>query len=124
MMFNNGTLSVRVARIEEVTPEIRRLTLVSQDGQHLPAFSGGSHTVITGEDDHPWMLECLRGATILAGRYPNREFFETPQCAVRFGELPLPVTCGGGDIRVGCRDRGETRCLAAAHSAAPLMASG
>lgn len=55
MMFNNGTLSVRVARIEEVTPEIRRLTLVSPDGQHLPAFSGGSHTVVLiprGEQVH------------------------------------------------------------------------
>jgi ferredoxin-NADP reductase len=46
MMFNNGTLSVRVAAVEDVTPEIRRLTLVSPDGQHLPPFSGGSHIVL------------------------------------------------------------------------------
>lgn len=46
MMFNNGTLRVRVARVEDVTPEIRRLTLVSPDGQHLPPFSGGSNIVV------------------------------------------------------------------------------
>jgi ferredoxin-NADP reductase len=46
MMFNNGTLNVRIARVEDVTPEIRRLTLVSPDGQHLPPFSGGSNIVL------------------------------------------------------------------------------
>ena len=46
MSQNNGTLNLRVARIEEVTPEIRRFTLVSPTGEHLPAFSGGSHVVV------------------------------------------------------------------------------
>lgn len=46
MMSNHGTLRVRIARTEDVTPDIRRLTLVSPDGQHLPPFSGGSNIVV------------------------------------------------------------------------------
>jgi ferredoxin-NADP reductase len=46
MSLSNGTLSVRVARIEQVTPEIKRFTLVSTDGAHLPPFSGGSNVVV------------------------------------------------------------------------------
>ncbi|WP_375739708.1 PDR/VanB family oxidoreductase [Pseudomonas boanensis] len=46
MSQNSGTLSVRVARIDTVTPEIKRFTLVPKDGGHLPAFSGGSHVVV------------------------------------------------------------------------------
>ncbi|MDD2055321.1 PDR/VanB family oxidoreductase [Pseudomonas putida] len=46
MSQQNGTLNLRVARIETVTPEIKRFTLVSPDGAHLPAFSGGSHVVV------------------------------------------------------------------------------
>jgi dimethylamine monooxygenase subunit B len=46
MSQNNGTLNLRVARIEAVTPEIKRFTLVSPTGAHLPAFSGGSHVVV------------------------------------------------------------------------------
>ncbi len=46
MSQNNGTLNLRVARIEAVTPQIKRFTLVSPDGAHLPAFSGGSHVVV------------------------------------------------------------------------------
>ncbi|UTW08952.1 PDR/VanB family oxidoreductase [Pseudomonas benzenivorans] len=50
MNTHNGTLSVRVARIETLTPEIKRFTLVDPDGKHLPAFSGGSHVVVVMED--------------------------------------------------------------------------
>ncbi|NNJ15745.1 oxidoreductase [Pseudomonas putida CSV86] len=50
MNTHNGTLSVRVARIEAMTPEITRFTLVDPDGKHLPAFSGGSHVVVILED--------------------------------------------------------------------------
>ena len=39
MSQSSGTLNVRVARIEAVTPEIKRFTLVSRDGGHLPPFS-------------------------------------------------------------------------------------
>ena len=46
MSTHNGTLSVRVARIEAMTPEITRFTLVDPEGKHLPAFSGGSHVVV------------------------------------------------------------------------------
>ena len=50
MNTHNGTLSVKVARIENLTPEIKRFTLVAHDGKHLPAFSGGSHVVVVMED--------------------------------------------------------------------------
>ena len=46
MSQQTGTLSVRVARIEAVTPEIKRFTLVSTNGTHLPPFSGGSNVVV------------------------------------------------------------------------------
>lgn len=46
MSQSSGTLSVRVAHIEAVTPEIKRFTLVPPNGGHLPAFSGGSHVVV------------------------------------------------------------------------------
>ena len=46
MRTHNGTLKVRVARIETLTPEIKRFTLVDLEGKHLPAFSGGSHVVV------------------------------------------------------------------------------
>lgn len=46
MNLSNGTLTVRVARVEDVTPQIRRLTLVAPDHRHLPAFSAGSHIVV------------------------------------------------------------------------------
>jgi ferredoxin-NADP reductase len=50
MNTHNGTLSVRVARIETLTPEIKRFTLVDPEGKHLPAFSGGSHVVVVMQD--------------------------------------------------------------------------
>ncbi|MFC5696695.1 PDR/VanB family oxidoreductase [Pseudomonas sp. GCM10022186] len=46
MSLSNGTLNVRVAHIEAVSPEIKRFTLVSTDGSHLPPFSGGSNVVV------------------------------------------------------------------------------
>ena len=51
MSQNTGTLNLRVARIESVTPEIKRFTLVSPTGEHLPAFSGGSHVVVLIAND-------------------------------------------------------------------------
>lgn len=46
MSQSTGTLNVRVARIEAVTPDIKRFTLVSTTGGHLPPFSGGSNVVV------------------------------------------------------------------------------
>lgn len=50
MNTHNGTLSVQVARIESLTPEIKRFTLVDPSGKHLPAFSGGSHVVVVMDE--------------------------------------------------------------------------
>lgn len=50
MNTHNGTLSVKVARIESLTPEIKRFTLVDPTGKHLPAFSGGSHVVVVMDE--------------------------------------------------------------------------
>ncbi|WP_151449135.1 PDR/VanB family oxidoreductase [Lacisediminimonas profundi] len=46
MSLSAGTLGVCVTKIDEVSPEIRRFTLASPDGRHLPSFSGGSHVVV------------------------------------------------------------------------------
>lgn len=46
MSQNSGTLSVRVARIDQLSPEIKRFTLVPAQGGHLPGFSGGSHITV------------------------------------------------------------------------------
>ena len=39
-------VKVRVAAIEQVTPQVRHFTLVREDGAELPPFSGGSHVVV------------------------------------------------------------------------------
>ena len=39
-------LNVKVAAIEQVTEHVKHFTLVSEDGEKLPAFSGGSHVVL------------------------------------------------------------------------------
>jgi ferredoxin-NADP reductase len=41
------TIPVRVAHVEPVTDDVRRFTLVPADGQHLPAYSAGSHVIVT-----------------------------------------------------------------------------
>lgn len=41
-----STVNVRVAAIRQVTPAIKHYTLVREDGQPLPVFSGGSHIVV------------------------------------------------------------------------------
>lgn len=46
MNNQNGTLNIRVARIEQVTPEIKRFTFTSLDNAPLPPFSGGSNLVV------------------------------------------------------------------------------
>ena len=40
------TLTVRVAAVETVTPEIKRYTFVDPEGGELPGFSAGSHLVV------------------------------------------------------------------------------
>lgn len=47
---------VRVAEIERVAEEIKRFRLVDAGGAALPAFSAGSHVVVTmhGENGHVW----------------------------------------------------------------------
>ncbi len=44
------TLQVRVARIEQATPLIKRFTLEPLDGAALPAFTGGSHIIVQMRD--------------------------------------------------------------------------
>ncbi len=44
-----NTITVKVAAIEQVTPLIKQFTLVREDGQSFPAFSGGSHVVVVME---------------------------------------------------------------------------
>lgn len=41
------TLSVRVAEAELLTPDVRRIRLVSTHGAPLPLFSGGAHVVVS-----------------------------------------------------------------------------
>jgi ferredoxin-NADP reductase len=47
---------VRVAEVERVADEIKRFRLVDAAGGALPAFSAGSHVVVTmrGENGHTW----------------------------------------------------------------------
>lgn len=40
-------LNVKVATIEQVTPLVKHFTFVTEDGSALPAFSGGSHVVVS-----------------------------------------------------------------------------
>jgi ferredoxin-NADP reductase len=42
-----SSINIKVAAIEEVTPLIKHFTLVKEDGSALPAFSGGSHVVVS-----------------------------------------------------------------------------
>lgn len=50
-MSGQANIPVRVARIEQITPLIRRFTLERVDGRELPGFSGGSHVVVTMRGD-------------------------------------------------------------------------
>ncbi|MCY1298263.1 Carnitine monooxygenase reductase subunit [compost metagenome] len=46
MANNYEMIAARVTGVEQVTPLIKRFTLVRQDGQALPAFTGGSHVIV------------------------------------------------------------------------------
>ena len=48
---HNGTLALRIDRVEAVTPEINRYTLSAADGSWLPPFSGGSHLTLLIETE-------------------------------------------------------------------------
>ena len=37
---------VRVSRIETITAQVKRFTLMPTSGQPLPAFQGGSHIIV------------------------------------------------------------------------------
>jgi dimethylamine monooxygenase subunit B len=50
-MSGGAKLQVRVAEVVEVNELIKRFRFASRDGRQLPAFSGGSHTVVD-MDDH------------------------------------------------------------------------
>ncbi len=41
-----STINVIVSDIEEITPLVKHFTLEREDGQSMPAFSGGSHIVV------------------------------------------------------------------------------
>lgn len=43
-------MSVKVDKIEHLTPKIKRFTLVSTDGRALPSYSAGSHVVLMLSD--------------------------------------------------------------------------
>ena len=43
-------LAARVIGVEQVTPLIKRFTLVRQDGKLLPDFTGGSHIIVQMKD--------------------------------------------------------------------------
>jgi ferredoxin-NADP reductase len=54
-MMASATIPVRVAEVDRITPLVKRLALQPSDGVSLPAFSGGSHVVVTmqrGEGVH------------------------------------------------------------------------
>jgi len=44
------TIPVRVARVDAVTPLIKRFTLEAADGGTLPPFTGGSHVIVQMRD--------------------------------------------------------------------------
>ena len=44
------TIPVRVARVDTVTPLIKRFTLEAADGGTLPPFTGGSHVIVQMRD--------------------------------------------------------------------------
>ncbi|CAD6543485.1 Carnitine monooxygenase reductase subunit [Paraburkholderia hiiakae] len=44
-------IPVRVERVEDITADIRRFTLVPAEGGQLPAYSAGSHVVVTMRGD-------------------------------------------------------------------------
>lgn len=46
-MTGAPTLSVRIAAADFLTPDIRRIRLVSTSGAPLPLFSGGAHVVVS-----------------------------------------------------------------------------
>ncbi|HWT36641.1 MAG TPA: PDR/VanB family oxidoreductase [Paraburkholderia sp.] len=46
-MNASRTIPVRVARVERVTQDVRRFTLECASGGRLPAYSAGSHVVVT-----------------------------------------------------------------------------
>ena len=48
--MGHPTLTLRVARIERVTPLIKRFTLSAPDGGALPPFTGGSHIIVQMRD--------------------------------------------------------------------------
>lgn len=50
-MSGGAKLQVRVAEVVEVNELIKRFRFVAREGSELPAFSGGSHTVVE-MDDH------------------------------------------------------------------------
>ncbi|MCM2319866.1 MAG: PDR/VanB family oxidoreductase [Pseudomonas sp.] len=49
MANNYQMIAARVTGVEQVTPLIKRFTLVREDGQALPAFTGGSHIIVQME---------------------------------------------------------------------------
>lgn len=46
MLQDPQTHHVIVQQIDQITPEVKRFTLVAADGGFLPAFSGGSHILV------------------------------------------------------------------------------
>jgi dimethylamine monooxygenase subunit B len=50
-MANTPLIPVKVVAIEQATPLVKHFTLSSLDGSLLPAFAGGSHIVVSMQDN-------------------------------------------------------------------------
>lgn len=50
MENSHQTIPVRVARVESITPLIKRFTFEAADGAALPPFTGGSHVLVQMRD--------------------------------------------------------------------------
>lgn len=91
------TIQVRVARIERVTPLIKRFTLESSDGSALPPFSGGSHIIVqmrNGESHYNNAYSLMSSPHALA----NYQIGVRRQAPSKGGSAYLHDQVGEGDL--------------------------
>jgi ferredoxin-NADP reductase len=70
--MSGNEIPVRVARVETVAERIKRVRLVSSNGQPLPMFSAGSHIVVTMRDGS----KTIKNAYSLMGALDDTEGYE------------------------------------------------